>query len=569
MCMKNLGSGSLAALLLLLSLVGCGKSAPGDTKAGSQSSAALGAPISTLHWLGMKRLAADTNAAAFMNIWNLPESANLRVQTLDRLALAPWRMLPLSPTPTNLNPNLNPNLNLNLNPYPVASNYLATAIFVPAERRTPFRPDAGPSNRAGSETGTPLPAQLPATNGPLPTVPRASLSTNSPRPIPMSAKSGPAPTNPPPVALYQSLVTNAPASLLRPLLDDLLQEECYLEVCQPTNQPGQLAFAIKLDDARAALWQTNLAAVLASLTGANPTPTTNGWSAEVQSPEAGVQSPKSKVQSPDADPATRNTQHAIRNTDDAPRTRHHVCLTRAGQWTILGLTQTAADQPSPAAPRPSPPAPQLLNPLRFPHPVSARWNALPAARHQLLSQSRRPDPEHLGCAHAPVNSLARSRLGFAPHLDCIRGADIPVRPNHSPARSGQECPRPWEPSRDYEPGRRRLAPRQPAQNLPHHSRRWRECPYPRRPRFPLAAAARTRAVEHPHQPASRTPHRFHGRARFPSLAEILQTLERPPARRSAQPGLLLGTGRSARHALPGDTLLGCQQPGRASCPPSP
>ncbi|HEX5220535.1 MAG TPA: hypothetical protein VFZ59_13275 [Verrucomicrobiae bacterium] len=110
------------------------------------------------HWLGKKRLGAEANATNFMAIWNKPESARLEVQTLDKLASAPWRLF-----------------------------------------KTP-----------------------------------AALS-------------------------------NAPVGLLRPLLDDLVQAESYLEVHGATNQPGELVFAIRLDDARAALWQTNVPVILKSI----------------------------------------------------------------------------------------------------------------------------------------------------------------------------------------------------------------------------------------------------------------------------------------------------------------
>lgn len=60
-------------------------------------------------------------------------------------------------------------------------------------------------------------------------------------------------------------LSNAPVVLLRPLLDDLVQAESYLEVHNATNQPGQLVLAIRLDTARAALWQTNFPAILDSL----------------------------------------------------------------------------------------------------------------------------------------------------------------------------------------------------------------------------------------------------------------------------------------------------------------
>jgi hypothetical protein len=127
--------------------------------------------VSTIHWLGKRRLAPDTNAAPVMAIWNLPESASLGVQTLDNLALAPWRLLKNDD----------------------------------------------------------------ATNG-------------------------------------------APVGLLRPLLDDLVEVESYLEFHHPTNQPAAWSLAIKLPADRAALWQTNLAAVLESLYGTTAEPTAAGFS---------------------------------------------------------------------------------------------------------------------------------------------------------------------------------------------------------------------------------------------------------------------------------------------------
>ena len=82
------------------------------------------------------------------------------------------------------------------------------------------------------------------------------------------------------VLLHRPADTNA-AVLLRLLLDDLVQQESYLEIRQPGREPGQLLFAIRLDDARAARWETNLAAALESLTGIRPTAsggTNHGWS---------------------------------------------------------------------------------------------------------------------------------------------------------------------------------------------------------------------------------------------------------------------------------------------------
>ena len=44
--------------------------------------------VARVLWLGKQRLAADTNAASLMGIWNLAESRKLEAQTLDRLAWA-------------------------------------------------------------------------------------------------------------------------------------------------------------------------------------------------------------------------------------------------------------------------------------------------------------------------------------------------------------------------------------------------------------------------------------------------------------------------------------------------
>jgi len=69
--------------------------------------------------------------------------------------------------------------------------------------------------------------------------------------------------------------------LLGSSLKDVVLDECYLEVRQPTNQTAELTFAIHLDPERAASWETNLANIVGLLTGAFPTPASNGlhgWS---------------------------------------------------------------------------------------------------------------------------------------------------------------------------------------------------------------------------------------------------------------------------------------------------
>src|SRR5439155_4015541 len=74
---------------------GCKKSSPADesrtqTTAAPPSPVPQTAPVASIHWLGKKRIAAETNAAGFMKIWNLPESAKLVTQTTDKLSTAPW-----------------------------------------------------------------------------------------------------------------------------------------------------------------------------------------------------------------------------------------------------------------------------------------------------------------------------------------------------------------------------------------------------------------------------------------------------------------------------------------------
>lgn len=216
MRMRHIASG-LALTLVAFAGSGCKKSAPAPATT-------VETTVARLHWLGKKQLATETNAANFMKIWDEPESAKVESQTLDKLALAPWRL--------------------------------------------------GLGN----------------TNATL---------------------------------------TNTPARLLRPLLDDLVQQESYLEVRQPANPPGELALAVRFDAQRTALWETNLAAVLESLTGTKPTPAEGGapgWQLRVegraekgkgrgQKSEAGGQSPSSILRPPFST----------------------LTFARSGDWTLFGL----------------------------------------------------------------------------------------------------------------------------------------------------------------------------------------------------------------------------------------
>ena len=106
-------------------------------------------------------------------------------------------------------------------------------------------------------------------------------------------------------------LSNAPVALLRPLLDDLVQEESYLEIISATNQPTEAVFAIKLPADRAALWQTNLPLVLRSLS----------------------------AQTQDAKPQMPNP-HAFNISLETLGLR--LDLTRSGDWTLLTVSDQAS-----------------------------------------------------------------------------------------------------------------------------------------------------------------------------------------------------------------------------------
>src|ERR1043166_7977847 len=80
----------LAALLLSV-VTGCKKSADTSTgpprSANAPQSQAQSAPlpglIARVHWLGINRLSGETNAAYFMTIWKLAETAQLDGQNFD------------------------------------------------------------------------------------------------------------------------------------------------------------------------------------------------------------------------------------------------------------------------------------------------------------------------------------------------------------------------------------------------------------------------------------------------------------------------------------------------------
>src|SRR2546425_198915 len=97
----RVGAGSAVLLGLIFVLAGgCKKSTPTDQAAKSSPDSPLPSSLTRIHWLGKKRIAAETNSVGFMKIWNLPESAKLEAQTLDKLALALANQWPITNQPS-------------------------------------------------------------------------------------------------------------------------------------------------------------------------------------------------------------------------------------------------------------------------------------------------------------------------------------------------------------------------------------------------------------------------------------------------------------------------------------
>jgi hypothetical protein len=240
MGMRNIEMCWLALLLLVLGN-GCKKSEAGNSDAGSATKPpSQNDPVATIHWLGMKRLSGDTNAAGFLKIWGLPETEKLKAQTLDKLALAPWHVA-------------------DTNGLPAVTNY---------------------------------------------------------------------------AALVQE---NPSASLLRPLLDDLVQEEWYLEIRDTKEKTGELAMALRLNSERAGLWETNLGSVLESLTATGRT---------------GLQSAGS----------SRGWQIQATNAPAVSALARHVELARSGEWTVIGLAPGRNDAFTDLLARVQGGQPQFANP---------------------------------------------------------------------------------------------------------------------------------------------------------------------------------------------------------------
>ncbi len=87
---------SLFFIVIILAGSGCKKAEPNEVMVPATNIvpnkvapiALKPATILRIHWIGKKRLAAETNAASFIDIWNMPEARKLENQSLNRLALA-------------------------------------------------------------------------------------------------------------------------------------------------------------------------------------------------------------------------------------------------------------------------------------------------------------------------------------------------------------------------------------------------------------------------------------------------------------------------------------------------
>jgi hypothetical protein len=223
MRMNSLGLGLLATLILATG-GGCKKS---PSEAATPPSPTNGQPSSTshqppttlarVHWLGKKRIADQKTSAYFMSLWDMPEAARLESQTLDKLALALTGERPVAVS----------------NQVLTGSNQVSAAV----------------SQSAGTNQEQTL------ANRQSQTTNQTSEATNQKSQI----------TNQPPASLL-SVINHPLSTKLRPLLDDLVRQEWYLEIQQADKQPGELALAVRLDDQRAELWTSNLTAVLGSMT---------------------------------------------------------------------------------------------------------------------------------------------------------------------------------------------------------------------------------------------------------------------------------------------------------------
>jgi hypothetical protein len=94
----------VAAAVACLGIAGCSKSESRVEQSTGQMASNRVAEMSSrtnetilrIHWLGKKRVAADTNSHDLMAVWNLSESDHLEAQTINKLSRAPWSIRHLS-----------------------------------------------------------------------------------------------------------------------------------------------------------------------------------------------------------------------------------------------------------------------------------------------------------------------------------------------------------------------------------------------------------------------------------------------------------------------------------------
>ena len=139
---------------------------------------AVAAPAAdnTLHWLGLKQISADTNAAPFLKVWRLPQTTALVSQTLDKLSRWPGHgatnaasaaLRPLLDdlvnsefyleidTPTNSQSALrNPQLNIN-SAFRTPNSALLLAVHLPADRAKLWQANLAAASAAWAAAGAP------------------------------------------------------------------------------------------------------------------------------------------------------------------------------------------------------------------------------------------------------------------------------------------------------------------------------------------------------------------------------------------------------------------------------
>jgi hypothetical protein len=128
---------------------------------------------------------------------------------------------------------------------------------------------------------------------------------------------------------YPALVaSNHTAALLRPLLDDLVREEAYLEVEQRAGQPAELAIAVRLEEPRADLWTSNVTAVLSSLTNVQSIAAPASRLAWRFAPGPAVAEQNGKDTTNGTNMATTSVLGSRPSTIE---------MARAGEWTVVGF----------------------------------------------------------------------------------------------------------------------------------------------------------------------------------------------------------------------------------------